>query len=291
MRNLLRITQSILLLFCLHSQALAKESICKETCSPSPAIRTFLFGQKFMDIGLGGISYKSLPKFRKAEQAFAAGIPETIPMQKIINADIGPNSIPISIYIPDARTSDNSIATILFFHGGGWSLGRTALYDTVIKKLASAVPAVVVSADYRLAPENPFPAAVDDCYEVLNWASEHISELGGDASKIVVAGDSAGGNLATVVALKARDEKGPKIKFQALFYPSVNIGKALFTQSAKCFDKGYVLTNRSIRAVRNFYLPNRKDWNNPYASPLQAKNLENFAFRSDHNGGMRSIAR
>ncbi len=87
----------------------------------------------------------------------------------------------------------------------------------IIRKLAISVTAVLMSPDYRLAPENPFPAALEDCYEVLQWASQHASELGIDASKIVVAGDSAGGNVATVIALKSKEEDGPKIRFQALF--------------------------------------------------------------------------
>jgi len=133
----------------------------------------------------------------------------------------------------------------------------------------------VVSVDYRLAPENPFPAAVDDAYAALQWVSENAESLGGDPSRIAVAGDSAGGNLSAVVSLRARDRNGPKVSCQALIYPATD-PSSLDTQSQNDFATGFLLTKEGLEWFRSQYLPRPEDRVDPYASPLLAPDHSNL---------------
>jgi acetyl esterase len=131
---------------------------------------------------------------------------------------------------------------------------------------------MVLSVDYRLAPENPFPAAVHDADAVLQWVSRHASEFGGDTTRIVVAGDSAGGTLATVAARHARVQDEPSAVLEVLFYPSLNIS-SLDYHSYRQFGKDHLLTQNAVERFREFYLPNSSDWTRPDASPLLAEDL------------------
>ena len=126
------------------------------------------------------------------------------------------DGVPVRVYRPSA---DTNLPILVVFHGGGWVIGSVEQYDPIARWLANASGAVVVSVDYRLAPEHPYPAPLDDCWTALRWAAAHASEIGGDASRIAVGGDSAGGNLAAVCALLARDAGGPALALQALVYP------------------------------------------------------------------------
>ncbi|GAA0609070.1 alpha/beta hydrolase [Kutzneria viridogrisea] len=137
----------------------------------------------------------------------------------------GDPPVPVRVYrpLPGARP----LPVVVFFHGGGWCMGSTTTHDDLARRIARGAGAVVVSADYRLAPEHPFPAAVDDAWTVLRWVGEHAAELGGDPARIAVAGDSAGGNLAAVTALLARDNGGPRLRFQLLYYPATGAGEDL----------------------------------------------------------------
>ena len=112
----------------------------------------------------------------------------------------------------------------MFFHGGGWALGNLDCYDNVCTRLANRADCLIVSVDYRLAPEYPFPAAPTNCYAAVEWVAENAAQLGGDSDRIAVAGDSAGGNLTAVTSLMARDRDGPAISHQSLIYPAVNPG-------------------------------------------------------------------
>jgi acetyl esterase len=160
----------------------------------------------------------------------------------------------------------------MFVHGGGWTLGSIASYDSVTRELARLIPAMVVSVDYRLAPEHPFPAGLDDAYTALQWIGAHIQGYGGDPTRIAIAGDSGGGNVSTVVAMKARHEGNVRVVQETLFYPSTNISST-DTQSYKAYGTGHLLTQKSVELFRGFYLPNKADWTNPYASPLLASDL------------------
>ncbi|NKC17199.1 MAG: alpha/beta hydrolase fold domain-containing protein [Gammaproteobacteria bacterium] len=168
------------------------------------------------------------------------------------------------------RPADGTLALIIYYHGGGWVIGNIASHHGLCARLAAASGAAVLSVEYRLAPEHLFPAAVEDCYAALLWAAEHGAEHGLDTARIAVAGDSAGGNLAAVAALMAREQDGPAIAYQALLYPATDMH--METQSHKTFTQ-HLLTPQSIRWFQNHYLPTaaaRDDWR---ASPLRAGNL------------------
>jgi acetyl esterase len=157
--------------------------------------------------------------------------PEVLSEDRVIAGAGGP--IPIRIYRPPAM-SDAPLPIVLFIHGGGWSVGDLDTYDGMARRHAAGAEAIVVSIDYRLAPEHPYPAAVDDAWAATQWVAEHAAELGADPDRLAVAGDSAGGNLAAVVCQLARDAGGPRILFQLLWYPSTTFDTSLpsFTENA-----------------------------------------------------------
>jgi acetyl esterase len=172
--------------------------------------------------------------------------------------------LPVRVYTPEGETR---FPIVVFFHGGGWVVGTLDTYDPLCRALAAAVPAVVVSVDYRLAPEHRHPAAVEDAYAATAWASRHAAELGGTQHRLAVAGDSAGGNLAAVVALGARDRGGPAIAFQLLVYPALDA--AGDTGSWGEFAEGFYLTAAGMRWYWDHYL-GAADGRAPDASPLRA---------------------
>lgn len=176
--------------------------------------------------------------------------------------------VPVRVYRPPAG---GPLAVLVWFHGGGWVLGDLEGADPVCQQLASRVPAVVVSVDYRLAPEHPYPAAVEDAVAATGWAYEHAGELGGDPGRLAVGGDSAGGNLAAVVARRARDEAGPPIAFQLLVYPVTDC-----TASQPSYvenGEGFMLEAASMRWFFDHYLPDPARRREPDASPLLAPDL------------------
>ena len=116
------------------------------------------------------------------------------------------DGVPVRVYRP---SPDADLPVFVYFHGGGWAIGSVEQFDLIARQLANASDAIVVSVDYRLAPEHPFPAPLDDCWRALEWTAKHAAEFGGDATRLAVMGDSAGGNLAAVCALLARDAGGP----------------------------------------------------------------------------------
>jgi acetyl esterase len=178
-------------------------------------------------------------------------------------------ALPVRIYRPVAG---GTLPVIVYFHGGGWFMGGIATHDVIARKLSRASGAVVVSVDYRLAPEHPFPAAVDDAYAAVAWVSAHAAEIGGDPSHLAVAGDSAGGTLAAVACLLGRDRGGPSIAAQALVYPAMDQSR-FDTPSHRAFAEGYYLTRGYLETFRGYYLPRPEDWSSPLASPILAPSL------------------
>ena len=192
--------------------------------------------------------------------------PEMLPDVRIENRTVGHGDltdIPVRIYWPPVAQHSN-LPIVVFYHGGGFALGDLDTHDPVARAHAVGAEAIVVSVDYRLAPEHPFPAGLDDCWAALQWAGEHAAELGGDPNRIAVAGDSAGANLAAVVAHLARDKGGPSLAFQLLWYPSITADRSLpsFTENADA----PILDRDVIDAFLHWYIPG-VDISDPKALP------------------------
>ncbi|MFC7062893.1 alpha/beta hydrolase [Halobacillus seohaensis] len=181
----------------------------------------------------------------------------------------GPNGdIQIRVYTPEG---EGPHPAFVFFHGGGWVIGDLDTHDNICRSLTNLANCVVVSVDYRLAPEHKFPIPIEDCYAASQWVFEHPSELNIDADKIAVGGDSAGGNLAAVVTHLAKERGTPKLSYQLLFYPSTDFTRE--TESMQDNAEGYFLTKDSMIYFRNHYLKNQEDARNLLASPLLVEDL------------------
>ena len=180
--------------------------------------------------------------------------------------------IPARIYTPLKLRQTNELAPgLVFFHGGGWVIGDLDSHDVVCRKLADEGQLIVVSVDYRRAPEHKFPAAVDDAIAATTWIAGHATELGIDAGRLLVGGDSAGGNLAAVVAIAARDGKGPAISGQVLIYPATDF--AMMHPSHSEPETSILLTHSVIRWFRDHYLNGAADIHDWRASPARASTL------------------
>jgi acetyl esterase len=181
--------------------------------------------------------------------------------------------MPVRIYTPEGELDDAmGYPLLVYFHGGGWLLGSLDTHDSLCRSLANATGCIVVSVDYRLAPENKFPAAVEDAYRAVCWVSENARHLNGDASRLLVGGDSAGGNLAAVSCLWAKERGGPDVMHQLLLYPVMDLSN-LDKESYHVHGEGYLLTAQSMVYYRDRYLRDEGDRKNPYASPLLADDL------------------
>ena len=181
-------------------------------------------------------------------------------------------AIPARLYRPQTLRQIEGLApALVFFHGGGWVIGNLDSHDVVCRALAHEGELIVISVDYRLAPEHKFPAAVDDAVAATQWVADHAAALGIDAGRLSVGGDSAGGNLAAVVALSARDGKGPLLSGQVLIYPATD-----FTMSHPSHrepETSVLLTHSVIRWFRDHYLNSAADVHDWRASPAKAETL------------------
>ena len=200
-----------------------------------------------------------------ARVRLAGGTP--IPVDRVEDRTVpGPDGdIPVRVFAP---TSDEPLPVLAYFHGGGWIRGSIETHEAACRQIANDARILIVSVEYRLAPEAQFPGAAEDCYAVTRWLAEHAGELGGDGSRLAVGGDSAGGNLAAAVTLMARDRGGPPIAFQVLVYPVVEAN--FDTRSYVDNATGYMLTRRDMQYYWDLYVPNADDRSNPYAAPLLA---------------------
>jgi acetyl esterase len=208
--------------------------------------------------------------FRETRPASTPTPPE-IGMVRDLTATGSLGPIPLRLYRPAGVPVSTPLAALVFFHGGGWVIGDLETHDVLCRQLTAESGASVVSVDYRLAPEHKFPAAADDAWAATRWVAAHAGELGIDASRLAVGGDSAGGNLAAVVALQARDERGPSIALQVLLYPVTDVAGE--TRSYRDFADGYLLTREGMRWFVAHYLnaaEQAADWR---ASPMRAPSL------------------
>jgi acetyl esterase len=200
-----------------------------------------------------------------------AGQPE--PILSVVNRFIpGPTAdLPIRIYRPH---SDQNAPAMVYFHGGGWVLNFLDIYDAALHRLANQSGSVIISVNYQKAPEHPFPTPFDDCYATLCWVKSHAAEIGIDPNRIGIGGDSAGGNLAAAVAVKARDEK-IELSYQLLVYPCID--RDFTTKSYVEYATKYGLTTRAMEWFWDQYLQGEQHNENPYAAPMRAKTLAQVA--------------
>jgi acetyl esterase len=219
-------------------------------------------------IGAPQLHESSVEEARQMIAAMAAFGGEVPEVAKVEDRTIsGPDGeIPVRIFTPEGEAPH---PVLMYFHGGGWVIGGLDTHDVPCRDLANRAGCMVVSVDYRLAPEHKFPAAPEDCYAATRWVAENAASLGADPDRLAVGGDSAGGNLAAVVALMARDRSGPGIVHQLLVYPVTDVGQD--TLSYRDNAEGYFLSAADMAWFWNHYLDTRADGENPYASPLRAE--------------------
>lgn len=190
------------------------------------------------------------------------------PVAKVEDREIpGPaGSIPVRIYTPERARG-----LLVYFHGGGWVIGSLETHDGPIRSLANAAGCIIVSVDYRLAPEHAHPAAAEDCFAATRWAAANARTLGADPGLVAVGGDSAGGNLAAVTALLARERGGPRLCFQLLVYPVTDhdFGRPSYRENGE----GYFLQRQDMEWFWNHYVPSASERSAFTASPLRAADL------------------
>jgi acetyl esterase len=218
---------------------------------------------------------------KEARQLFRETRPASTPTPPQIGAvtnvvaETDAGAIPVRLYRPVGADPGTPLPTLVYFHGGGWVIGDLETHDVLCRQLTAEAAMMVVSVDYRLAPEHKFPAAADDAWAATRWIVANAGRLGVDTRLLAVGGDSAGGNLAAVVALMARDAGAPSIACQVLLYPVTNVGTE--TQSYRDFADGYLLTRDSMRWFFDHYLASSDqaaDWR---VSPLRAGSLAGVA--------------
>lgn len=212
--------------------------------------------------------------FRETRPASTPTPPEIGAVKDLV-AETPAGSIPLRVYRPAGVAAAAALPVFVYFHGGGWVIGDLETHDVLCRQIAAASGVAVVAVDYRLAPEHKFPAAADDAWAATRWVVAHASELGVDATRLAVGGDSAGGNLAAVVALMARDHGEPAIALQVLTYPVTDV--AAESQSYRDFADGYMLTRESMRWFIAHYLKSPDDARDWRASPLRAPSLTGVA--------------
>ena len=212
----------------------------------------------------------SVPEARQLMESMNVLIGAGEEVQHVADRELpGPaGPIPARLYRPAGH---GPLPLLVYFHGGGWVLGGLASHDNVCRSLANGTGCAVLAIDYRLAPEHRFPAAVDDCYAATVWAAANAAALGCDPKRIAVGGDSAGGNLATVISQIARDRGIPALRFQLLVYPATDA--AYDTASYRENATGYFLELEDMHWFYNHYLDSVADGSDPRASPLRARDL------------------
>jgi acetyl esterase len=219
---------------------------------------------------------------RVEDEVFSSEDPPAVDVVRDLTISGPGGDLPVRIYLPAAETP---APVLVFYHGGGWVLGTLDSADDICRRFARRANCVVVSVDYRLAPEHPFPAAVDDAYAALEWVADAAGGIGGDPDRLGVAGTSAGGNLAAAAALRARDEGGPALTQQILCYPMTGRGfegdgtadaDGALEHPLGSYDEnadGPLLTRRDVEWFWEQYLDGPEDAANPYAVPRRTDDL------------------
>ncbi|HEY0182261.1 MAG TPA: alpha/beta hydrolase [Rhodopila sp.] len=236
----------------------------------NPQVQALL--DEFSKQGLPPFEQMSVTQARLVTLGFRdlQGEPENIGEIRDILVPGPAGAVPVRLYHP---SPGKALPLVIYFHGGGWVIGDIEVVDRPCRALANAAQCVVASVNYRLSPETKFPGPAEDCYAATRWLAEHRQAVGADNRFIAVAGDSAGGNLAAVVALMARDRGGPALSYQLLLYPVTAPAAGTSFASYRDNAEGYLLTRASMEWFWDHYLASPADGSNPYASPLLAADL------------------
>ncbi|HYJ22884.1 MAG TPA: alpha/beta hydrolase [Solirubrobacterales bacterium] len=272
----------------------AEHRILKRVCGLSPRTQRRLFGApptidgqtlagdthaliKMAELAestsfLSGMSVEEARAHARVEAKVTDAQPP-VPMARVEGLEIpGPGGpLPARLYVPGGLPADTAAPLTVYFHGGGWVIGDLDTHDGVCRFLAAGAGTAVLAIDYRLAPEHPFPAAVEDAWAAFAWALTNAAELGIDPARIAVAGDSAGGNLAAVVSLLARAGAGQMPAMQLLIYPPTDSAGDL--PSRQLFCEGFLLTKGDMDTFESYYLPPGSDPTDPRVSILLAPDL------------------
>jgi acetyl esterase len=207
--------------------------------------------------------------YKETRAALAPAVPAVAAVREL--AAPGPaGPVPLRLYRGAGTEAGSLLPALVFFHGGGWTIGDLDTHDIVCRTLANRARCAVIAVDYRMGPEHKFPSAVEDCIAVTRWVAQQGAALGVDAARIAVGGDSAGGNLAAVVAIALRDAGGPPLVFQALVYPATD--QRMDSASHAKFGEGYLLTRNNVLWFRDNYL-RPVDYDDWRASPIRAPDL------------------
>lgn len=215
----------------------------------------------------------SLAEIRRRSNASSASMSGLEPVGHIENRSLASpgGMLPVRIYTPEGS---GPFPMLVYLHGGGWIVGNLDMVEPICRSLTNTAQCIVISVDYRLAPEHKFPAAVEDAFVATQWAASHARSFNGDPARLAVGGDSAGGNLAAVVAHMARDQEGPALVYQLLLYPSTDLNAALDPTKT-----GFEYTLNTLERVQfhsECYLNSWEEAANPQASPLLARNFANL---------------
>lgn len=217
------------------------------------------------------LSHTDARKFYRERRAITQPDPGEVAEVRELSAQGPHGPIPMRLYRPLGSNAATALPVLVYYHGGGWTIGDLDTHDTLCRELANLSGCAVVAVDYRMGPEHRFPAAVDDVLAATRWVRKEAAALGVDASRLAVGGDSAGGNLAAVVAIAARDAGDLPIAFQLLIYPATDMRRGHPSHTTN--GQGYVLTKDTISYFHDHYITDAKDDLDWRASPLLHKNL------------------
>lgn len=221
------------------------------------------------DISLSGATVEEARTMMDQAADLAGAEPVELGSVEEVTIDAEHAELPARVYAPEGA---EDLPTVVFYHGGGFVIGNVDTHDNLCRLIADRADAVVISVEYRLAPEHPFPAAVKDAYAAARWASGNADEHGGDGSSLAVAGDSAGGTLSAVVSLMARDRGMPRIDAQCLLYPATAYMEPMESRAQNA--EGYFLESEDMMWFVDKYIEDGIDARHPYSMPLQVRSVE-----------------